>query len=86
MAFSFETTKKGVYGDMRYAMGTWNAASVTSGNIVTGLGNIFFSTAVNKVNETDVPKIDDTTTAGTMAITSVTSNDTGTWFALGDGN
>jgi len=86
MAFTFVVTKRGVFGDMRYAMGTWDADSVTSGPIVTGLGNIKFSDVVNKVNENDNALIDDTTTAGTIAMTGVTSDDTGTWIAYGDGN
>lgn len=83
MAFSYAQTRRTVIGNIRLVTGTWNAASVTSGNIVTGLNSIYFSDTVNKVSENDNAKIDDSTTAGTMAITGVTSNDTGTWIAFG---
>ena len=86
MAFTFEVTKKGSIGDMEYAMGTWSATAVTSGNIVTTLNNITFSNVVNKVSENNKAKIDDTTTAGTIAMSGVTANDTGTWIAFGNGN
>ncbi|HHA19629.1 MAG TPA: hypothetical protein ENK70_07990 [Methylophaga sp.] len=85
MAFSYTKSRpSGPAGGLRIAVGTWDADSVTSGNIVTGLSNILYSSCTNKVSETDIAKIDDTTTAGTMAISGVTSNDTGTWIAIGN--
>lgn len=86
MAFSFTITSNQTVavGNRRIVTGTWNAASVTAGSIETGLNQIYFSSMTNKVSETDLPKIDDTTTNGVIKFTGVTSNDTGTWFAVGN--
>lgn len=83
MTFSYTIKRRTVIGNLRLIIGTWNAASVTSGNILTGLNEIEFSDVVNKVSENDNAKIDDTSTGGTIAMTGVTSNDTGTFFAMG---
>ena len=83
MAFSYTITRRTVIGNLRMVNGTWNAAGVTSGNILTGLNNIEFSVAPNKVHENDNAKIDDTSTSGTIALSGVTSDDTGTFMAQG---
>ena len=82
MTFSYVITKVGVFGDLRYAIGTFNSASATSGSINTGLKTILFSTIRNKVTA-GAGLVDDTTTAGIMAISAVTSNDTGEFIAFG---
>lgn len=82
MAFSFVITKSGVIGDQAYVEGTFDADSVTSGDIVTGLRGIIFSQIRNDVTA-GAGLVDDTTTAGTMALTGLTSNDTGKFRAEG---
>lgn len=65
------------------AWGTWTeGASGTSINIVTGLNAILFSNITNNTSD-DHGVLDDQTTAGTIALTSITSGDSGRWFAIG---
>ena len=82
MAFSYTITARTVMGNKRVVMGTFNSASTTTGSILTGLNAIEFSDIHNKVTE-DKGIIDDTTTAGTIALSALTSNDTGTFIAYG---
>lgn len=70
-------------GDLGYACGTFSAASVTSGSIVTGLTRVK-AFAVTDQTTAAVVVVDYTTTAGTLAISGVTSNDVGVWIAWGD--
>ena len=82
MAFSYTIEAKQHINGAYIVEGTWDAAGVTSGNIKTGLTTILFSNISNDTSD-DHGIIDDQSTAGTIALTSVTSNDTGRWFALG---
>jgi len=85
MAFAFTVSNKGIFGDLRYAMGTWvTTAATTSGSIVTTLNSISYSNVINKVSENNKAKIDDTGTPGTIAMSGVTALDSGTWMAQGD--
>lgn len=82
MAFGYTITKKGVKGDLHYVIGTFDAASATTGSILTGLRHIFFSTIRNNVTA-GAGLVDDTTTEGTMALSGLTTNDTGVFYAEG---
>lgn len=76
MAFSATLIKKGVMGDMRYEIWKFNAASVTSGNITTGLKNIFMA-SLNDYTTAGVGIANFLTTAGVVALTGLTSSDIG---------
>lgn len=59
---------------------TWNAASVTSGNISVGVGQVLHCSVNNLVTEAQgiaVPS------GQTIALSGVTSNDTGTILVIG---
>jgi len=74
MAFTQSSVKKGVFGDMRYEIWTCTFGSVTEGNLVTGLNNIRgYSLGPDTLRDTMTN--DHTTTAGTLAMASVTSDD-----------
>lgn len=83
MAFSYTITGRYSTGNKKVVTGTWTATSATSGNILTGLTvietcQVLDATAVRASMTTDY-----TTTAGTIAIGAVTSNDAGTFHAEG---
>ena len=85
MAFSFTLNGNGVperMGRKKVVMGTWNAASVTTGDIVTGLSNIDVVLINNETGTRAGQKV--TKSAGTATIAGVTSNDVGTFIAYGD--
>lgn len=85
MAFTYTRTKVVNLGNgCKIAFGTWDSASVTTGDIPTGLRNILFSSITNKTGVRASTAIDDTTTAGTMTPSGLTSNDAGQWFAIGN--
>jgi hypothetical protein len=81
MAFSFTTKKRSIIGDLVIVAGTWNAAGVTSGNITHSVRDIVYAEFFNKTAQRGV--LDDTTTAKTLALTGVTSNDIGRWLVIG---
>lgn len=61
-------------------MGTYNAAAVTSGTIVTGLKKVLhFADSV----ATSTPSTRAVISGGSVALT-VTSGQTGTWIAYGE--
>ena len=80
MSFS-STIDKGSYSCGKHVkFGTYNAASVTSGTIKTGLRKVLhFSDSV----ATATPSTRAVITGGSVALT-VTSGQTGTWIAIGD--
>lgn len=82
MTFSHTLVKQGVMGDLAYEIRSFNAASVTSGNIVTGLRNIKMTAFLNKTAQRGT--VDDSTTAGTVALTNLTSGDVGTVMVFGN--
>lgn len=86
MAFSSTITnpsgRPSVIGDVAIVFGTFDAASATSGSIVTGLSQIYYCEIRNKTTA-GAGLVDDTTTDGTMAISGLTTSDTGEWMAIG---
>lgn len=85
MAFSYSIKYEGraTVGSLRMVVGTWDADSVTSGTIVTGLNRILHSGVTNNTGNRADSTVDDTTTAGSIAIDGVTSGDSGTFIAIG---
>ena len=79
MTFSFTTDLISFEGKYVVYTGTWNAAGATSGNIDITNNRIVHSEVMFKTSARGV--VDDTTTAGRIALTSVTSDDTGRWEA-----
>jgi len=80
MAFSATKVKDDIFGTTRVQIWTWSAASVTSGTINTGFGKVLHVSSNNEVTEDVglwVP------TAGAIAVSGVTSNDTGTVIVYG---
>lgn len=78
MAFTSSLVKKSVLGDLRVEIYSFTATGVTSGNITTGFAHILASALANKTEQRGT--IDDTTTAGTAALTNLTAGDTGYLF------
>lgn len=70
-------------GDLLYEVWEWTATSVTSGNIATGLRQIVQTCFDNKTAQRGT--VDDTTTAGTVALTNLTASDTGRVMVFGYG-
>jgi len=87
MAFSSTITQRGVIGNKRYAIGTYDCTAVTGGNINTGLERVDFMQLqpLGAAVQTDVPAINETLPlADGTAVTIVTvSGDAGIWFAIG---
>lgn len=80
MAFSSEKKGRSIAGNLIAEVFSWNAASVTSGTISTGISNILHVSLNNAVTEGDglaVPS------GQSVAISGVTSNDTGTLLVMG---
>ena len=89
MAFSYTTdTRTHVMGDLHMFTGTWNAASVDTGTIVSGLteilaGNVIGDTEDNTGGGGDGAFAIITTAApGSITVDCVSGN-TGKWWALG---
>lgn len=83
MTFAYTVDKRGVIGDLKYVYGTWTATGVTSGSIVTGLGTVVSPGIDYVTGQRADTSIDYTTTAGTVTLTDVTSDDAGTYFIIG---
>ena len=81
MAFSSAVTGYGQMGRMKMRTGTWNAASVTTGDIVTGLKSIKAFMAIG----TSTTVVQDDGAATEMGSRKITcgSGDTGFWTAFG---
>jgi hypothetical protein len=77
MAFSSTLILTDYSGTQQKKVYYCNFASVTSGSVVTGLKNIKYTIFSNKTGTRAGEAIDDTTTAGTVALSGVTSNDVG---------
>lgn len=80
MAFSSEKKARSVAGTLLVEIHSWNAASVTSGTINTGIQNILHAQVNNLVSEGQglaVPS------GANVALSSVVSNDTGTLVVWG---
>ena len=87
MAFSYTTdTRTHVMGDMFMMTGTFNAASVDTGVIVTGLSKIFAGDVLGDTEDNSGGGTDGamilTAAPGSMTLDCVSGN-TGRWWALG---
>jgi hypothetical protein len=80
MAFSATRLSRSVDGNTVREIWAWNAASVTTGSISTGLGTILHKVSNNDVTE-DVGKL--THSGSVVTISGVTSSDTGTIEVVG---
>ena len=81
MAFVSALVEQTVIGTLRMEIWSFVATGVTSGTVTTGLGAIRASILSNKTTPRGV--IDDTTTAGAVALTGLTAGDAGYVIALG---
>lgn len=80
MAFSSEKKSRSIAGNLVMEVHSWNAASVTSGTVNTGIQNILHVSVNNLVTEGQglaVPS------GANVALSSVVSNDTGTLLVVG---
>jgi hypothetical protein len=80
MAFSSEKKARTLMGNLVAEIHSFNAASVTSGNISVGISNILHVSLQNNVTDGDglaVPS------GQTVALSGLTSNDTGTILVIG---
>jgi len=89
MAFSNTTdTRTHVMGDLMMVTGTWNAASVDTGTIVTGLSEILAGNVIGDTEDNTGGGVDGAfaivadAAPGTLVLDCVASN-TGSWWALG---
>lgn len=92
MTFSYTTTgatnqSSIVRGNVGFVSGTWNAASVTKGEIVTGGTFVLSYWLNNLVTEKGIKSGinadgDGTASNGSIGILACTSSDTGTWGAF----
>lgn len=80
MAFSSERLIRSDAGNVMIEVWSWNAASVTTGTISTGLSTILHISSNNLVTE-DVGKW--TASGQTVTVSGVTSSDTGTVMIVG---
>lgn len=80
MAFSSAKLKRAVQGGLITEIWSWNASSVTTGSISTGLGTVLHISPNNNVTE-DVGLW--TSSGQTVTVSGVTSNDTGTVMVVG---
>jgi len=79
MSFSYTLDENTVFGNKRIVKGTYNCASVTTGNITTGLTSVnLFLMDTN----TSSAVFRSTTAAGVTTITTA-SGQTGNWMAIG---
>lgn len=74
MAFS-ENIAHGVMGDLYYDIYSFDATGVTSGTIVTRAKSILKTDFLNKTAQRGT--VDDTTTAGSVALSGLTDGDVG---------
>ena len=82
MAFTSTKVDAGVMGDLKYERYTYTSTGVTSGTIVTGLpaiGHSSWSPKTIRASST----YNDTSTAGSVAFTGLTSGDTGELMVWG---
>lgn len=88
MAFSYTIEAQvSLSAGVRMWIGSWNAASATSGNIDIPDGKIIpKSTQItDHTTGDDGPDVDDITTAGRVALTSITQDDVGSFVIFTTG-
>lgn len=87
MAFSFTIENEQILdGNMRIVYGTWNADSVTGGELVTGLSRVDVCVLghTGSATEAAVAVVNETLPLASGSVTIVTtSGDTGTFIAIG---
>tara|TARA_B100001287_G_scaffold101113_1_gene85076 strand:- start:345 stop:611 length:267 start_codon:yes stop_codon:yes gene_type:complete len=87
MAFSFTIENEQILeGNMRIVYGTWNADSVTGGELVTGLSRVDVCILghTGSATEAAVAVVNETLPLASGSVTIVTtSGDTGTFMAIG---
>ena len=87
MAFSFTMENEQILeGNMRIVYGTWNADSVTGGELVTGLSRVDVCILghTGSATEAAVAVVNETLPLASGSVTIVTtSGDTGTFMAIG---
>lgn len=81
MAFSSEKKARSLAGNLVMEVHSWNAASVTSGTINTGISTILH-VGVNNLVTADKPG-KAVPSGANVALSGVTSNDTGTIVVIG---
>jgi len=82
MAFTQSRKRRTVIGNMVMEIWTGTFTSVTEGNLATGIGSIE-GVIVQGDTVRDATTVDHTTTAGTVAITGVTTGDVATITVMG---
>ena len=80
MAFSSSRISRSMAGNLVIEVWSWNAASVTTGTLSTGLSTIMHISSNNLVTE-DVGKW--TASGQVVTVSGVTSSDTGTVMVVG---
>ena len=80
MAFSSSRVSRSMAGNLVIEVWSWNAASVTTGTLSTGLSTIMHISSNNLVTE-DVGKW--TSSGQVVTVSGVTSSDTGTVMVVG---
>lgn len=80
MAFSSERISRTIAGNVIIEVWSFNAASVTSGSINTGLGTVQHVSVNNYASEGQGLA---TVSGSTVSLSSVVSNDTGTIVVVG---
>ena len=86
MAFSYTVNSDQLHGKLRIVTGGYNAASVTGGDINTGLTTIYHVQLQPKDSSVSAaqPVVNETLPKATDGITIVTaSGEVGTWMAIG---
>lgn len=84
MAFSSERKARAVQGGLITEVYSFNAAGVTSGTVYTGLGTILHVSVNNEVTEGQGLAVPTSSGGmGSIALSSVVSNDTGTLLVVG---
>lgn len=80
MAFSATQKKSDIIGTSRMEIWEFNAASVTSGTFSAGMGVVLHAQVNNAVSESQGLCV---VTGNSIALSSLTSNDTGTVLVIG---
>lgn len=83
MAFTSAKKKRGVMGGMVVEVFSFNAASVTSGTISTGLSKVQHVSLNNEVTEGDGLAVINSSDASKVDLSGLTSDDTGTVLVVG---
>lgn len=80
MAFSYSKKIDNVAGIVKHAIFSFDSAGVTSGDIETGFSSILHISINNEVSEANGKAV---ASGGTVQLSSLTSNDTGTVSVFG---